>query len=193
MVLRALLALALAFLPSAAAAADTAGTVLLVAKRQLTDPFYRSTVLIARHMGADQHVGVIINRPTKITLGQLFPEHKPSQLVRDPVYMGGPANSSVIFALVNRPSSPGGKSLRLGPDLYMAFETATVDKIIESEPGKARFVAGLVAWQPGQLRDEIRRGAWYVLEPDPALVLRRPAEGMWEDLLRRAEIRANAI
>ncbi len=173
-------------------AASTENTVILVAKRQLSDAFYRATVLIARPMGGDQHVGVIINRPTKMTLGQLFPEHKPSQKVADPVFLGGPSNASVIFALVRRPASPGGKSLRLLPDLYMAFETATVDNIIENDPAHARFVAGLVTWRPGELRDEVRRGAWHVLDADPALIMRK-ADGMWEDLVRRAEMRAQGI
>jgi putative AlgH/UPF0301 family transcriptional regulator len=93
---------------------------------------------------------------------------------------------------VRRTASPGGKSLRLLPDLYMAFETATVDSIIENDPAKARFVAGLVTWQPGELRDEVRRGAWHVLDADPALVMRKP-DGMWEDLVRRAEMRAQGI
>lgn len=192
---RLLLAVALAALVAWATpshAATPADTVILVAKRQLNDPFYKATVLIARPMGGDQHVGVIINRPTKMTLAQLFPEHKPSQKVVEPVFLGGPSNASVIFALVRRPASPGGKSLRLLPDLYMAFESATVDNIIENDPAGARFVAGLVTWKPGELRDEVRRGAWHLLEADPALILRKP-DNMWEDLVRRAEMRAQGI
>jgi putative transcriptional regulator len=173
--------------------ADPTRTVILVAKRQMTDPFYRSTVLVVRPMGGDQHIGFILNRPTKMTLGQLFPEHAPSQTVRDPVYVGGPSNTSVIFALVNRHDSPGGKSLQLMPDVFMVFEGATVDRIIETEAKQARFIAGLVAWQPGELRDEIKRGAWYVLDAEPALVTRKSTDGLWEELVRRAELRANAI
>ena len=173
--------------------ADTSNTVVLVAKRQLTDPFYRATVLLVRPMGNDQHIGVILNRPSKLTLGQLFPEHKPSAAVRDPVYVGGPMSTSVIFAIVQRPDSPGGKSLQMMPDVFMAFEAPTVDQIIEKQPQQARFVAGLVAWQPGELTDEIKRGAWFVLNADPALVLRKQTEGMWEELVRRAELSANGI
>jgi putative transcriptional regulator len=175
-----------------ARAADTEATILLVAKRNLQDALYRSTVLVVRPMGNDQHVGVIINRPTRVTLGQLFPDHKPSREVRDPVYLGGPNNASVIFALVHRPESPGGKALQFLPDLFMAFESKTVDAIIEKEPDQARFVAGLVAWRPGELREELRRGAWYVMTADPELILRKP-DGLWEELVTRAEIRANGI
>jgi putative transcriptional regulator len=190
--LLAALALAALALPSPSQAADTDGTVLLVAKRTLQDAFYRATVLVVRPVGQDQHVGLIINRPTRVTLGELFPDHKPSREVRDPVYLGGPSNASVIFALVHRQESPGGKVLQFLPDLYMAFESKTVDAIIEKEPEHARFLAGLVAWRPGELRDELRRGAWYVLRPDPELILRKP-EGLWEELVARAEIRANGI
>ena len=54
------------------------------------------------------------------------------------------------------------------------------------------FVAGLVAWRTGELQDEVRRGAWHVLDPDATLVLRQP-DGLWEELVRRAELRANGI
>lgn len=192
-VLAALAALAIGWAPATQPASPPPPqTFLLVAKRHLADPLYRATVLVVRRLGDDQHVGVIINRPTRMTLGQLFPQHKPSQRVRDPVYLGGPSSPSVIFAIVHRPASPLGKSLRLMPDLYMAFETATVDSIIEKEPDHAKFVAGLVTWQPGELREEIRRGAWHLLEAEPKLVLRKP-DGLWEELVRRAELRAAAI
>jgi putative transcriptional regulator len=176
-----------------AAAAEPIGAVILVAKRQLTDPFYRHTVLLARPIGGDQHIGFILNRPSKLTLGELFPEHAPSRRVADPVFVGGPTNASVIFALVRSHASPGGKSFRMMPDVFMAFEGDTVDHIIETDPSHARFVAGLVSWRPGELRAEIRRGAWYVLHADPALILRKPTDGLWEELLRRAKVAADAI
>ncbi len=58
---------------------------------------------------------------------------------------------------------------------------------------EARFLAGLVAWRPGELRDELKRGLWYVLEADSELVMRKPTEGLWEELVRRSERKANAI
>lgn len=174
-----------------AAAADPSRTHVLVAKPQLTDPSYRATVLLVRPIGNDQHVGVILNKPTKMTLGQLFPEHPASQKVPDPVFVGGPMNASVLFAIVKSKARPGGKLLQMLPEVYMAFDSETVDRIIEGG-GQARYLAGLVAWQPGELRSELRRGAWYIMEPDAALVTRKP-DGMWEELMRRAEFKANGI
>jgi putative transcriptional regulator len=175
-----------------AAAADISEPVILVAKRQLQDRFYGATILVARPLGGEQHIGFIVNRPTKVTLGQLFPQHGPSQKVPEPVFVGGPINSESIFALVRTRKNPGGRSVKLLDDLFAVIDGNIVDNVIENESSKARFVAGLVAWRTGELRDEIKRGAWFVLDADPALVLRKP-EGLWEELVRNAEIRANGI
>ncbi|MGH8667913.1 MAG: YqgE/AlgH family protein [Burkholderiales bacterium] len=175
-----------------AAAADISEGVILVAKRQLRDKMYGSTILVARPIGHDQHIGFIVNRPTKITLGQLFPQHAPSQKVPDPVYVGGPISAESIFALVHTSKHPGGRSVQLMPGMFAVFDGKLVDDVIERDPGKARFVAGLVGWRAGELRDEIKRGAWFVLDADPKVVLRKP-EGLWEELVKRAEISANSI
>jgi putative AlgH/UPF0301 family transcriptional regulator len=98
----------------------------------------------------------------------------------------------VIFALVQRNDSPGDGSIEMMPGLYAAFQAPTVDRIIESESDHARFMAGVVAWQPGELENELERGAWFVLKPDAELVMRKP-EGLWEDLVRQSQIEANAI
>ena len=66
------------------------------------------------------------------------------------------------------------------------------DEIIRTEAQHARLVAGFVAWQPGELADEIERGAWFVLSPEPSVVLRQP-QGLWEELVRRSAQAANAI
>jgi putative transcriptional regulator len=167
-------------------------SVILVAKRQLRDKMYGATILVARPIGNDQHIGFIVNRPSKVTLGQLFPKHAPSQKVPDPVYVGGPISAESIFALVQTPKHPGGRSVELMPGMYAVIDGKLVDDVIERESEKARFVAGLVGWRAGELRDEVRRGAWFVLDADPKLVLRNP-EGLWEELVRRAEQRANSI
>jgi putative AlgH/UPF0301 family transcriptional regulator len=75
--------------------------------------------------------------------------------------------------------------VELLPGLYLAAEAEVVDRIIESEADRARFVAGLVYWRAGELADEIKQGAWYVLEPDRAVAMRKP-EGLWEELVLRS-------
>ena len=167
-------------------------TMILVAKRQLRDQLYGSTILIVKHLGEDRHVGFIINKPTQMTLGKLFPNHPPSQKVADPVYLGGPFNSQVIFALVQGANSPGGRSVRLGQDLYLAVDSQVVDRIIESQPQNARFFAGMVLWKPGELADEVKRGLWYMHDARSDVVLKK-ADGLWEELVGRSERKANTI
>jgi putative transcriptional regulator len=168
-------------------------TVLLVAKRALHDKLYGSTILIAKPIGGDRHVGFIVNKPTHLTLSKLFPSDGPSQKIVDPVYLGGPASSSVIFAMVAAREAPEGRLLRLSPDLYLAYETREVDRIIQAQPPHARFFAGLVVWQPGELAQEVRRGLWYVLDAKPELVLGKKTDGLWEKLVDQAERKENTI
>jgi putative transcriptional regulator len=188
----AFLAFVFAFSIPLAGAADLDRPIVLVAKPELRDPLYGSAVLVVAPLGAGQHVGFIVNRPTNVSLGALFPDDAASKKVFDPVYLGGPVGSELIFALVQRKQSPGGNSFEIMPGVYAAFESAVVDKIIQSDPQHARFVAGLVAWRPGELEAEIDLGAWLVVEPDAAVVTRNP-EGLWEELVRRSQRQRNTI
>lgn len=167
--------------------------VILVAKPALRDRIYGATILITKPVGNNQHIGLIVNKPTPLTLGRLFPNHEPSKKVADPVYLGGPVNSRTVFALVKRTDNPGSRSLQLMPDLYLVLERDLVDRVIESEAEKARFFAGMVLWAPGELNAEIRQGYWYVLDAETSLVLRKPTKGMWEELVRRSEQNARMI
>jgi len=172
---------------------DLSDAVLLVAKRTLRDRVYGSSILLARPLGEERHVGFIVNKPTNMTLGKLFPKHVPSQKIVDPVYLGGPTGPEVIFAMVKDSKSPGGRSLQLTPGLFLAFDSAIVDRIIETQPQQARFFAGMVMWQPHELAEEVKRGLWYVLEPKPEILLRKTTDSLWEELVNRAERQANTI
>jgi putative transcriptional regulator len=169
---------------AASRAADVSAPLVLVAKPELRDG-YAGTILVVRPLGGDAHVGFVVNRPSGTSLGEMFPAHDPAQKLVDPVYSGGPLAAEAIFALMQRPDAPGGKSVQILPGLFVAIDEATVDRIIETESDRARFVAGLVAWQPGELANEIEQGAWYVLEADAALAMRNP-EGLWEELVHRS-------
>jgi putative transcriptional regulator len=174
--------------------ADLSNTVILVAKPELrADPVFGSAILVATSIGGEQHAGFIVNRPTSVTLGSVFPENGPSQKVVDPIYLGGPVDSDVIFALVQGSESPGKGSIQLMPGVFAALNGTAVDRVIASNPEQSRFLAGLVVWKPGELHEEIKQGLWYVLEADPALVLPRSTEGLWEELARRSKIAAEAI
>jgi len=177
----------------ARAAEPSDETVILVAKPALRDRLYGATILISKPIGNGQHIGLIVNKPTPMTLGRLFPGHGPSLKVTDPVYLGGPVSTEVIFALVQRDDSPGNRSMQLTPNLFLVLDRDLVDRVIEAEADHARFFAGMVLWRPGELRAELDRGFWYVLDADANLVLRKSTIGMWEELVKRSEQQKNLI
>jgi putative transcriptional regulator len=163
--------------------------VLLVAKPEMGE-FYRGTVLFARPIGGGRHIGFIVNRPTRVTLGEVFPGHPPSQKVTSPLFLGGPLHADSVFAVVQRSERPGGRTVALAKDMFLVTDVATVDRVIEQNPGDARFYAGLVAWQAGELEAELRQGFWYVLDHDVDLVFRKTTDGLWEELVRRSSRRS---
>jgi len=160
--------------------------VLLVAHPQFRDLDYRQTVLIAAPAPSGGHVGVILKRPTRRSLGSLFPEHAPSKKVVDPVYYGGPFSRGALVALVKADDAPGSGSVPLMKHLYMAFRANTIDNIIEEKPNEARYYVGYVGWRPGELRAEIDKGLWSVIDADLDVVFRKDTEGLWEELLQQS-------
>ena len=167
-----------------ARADEPAEAVLLVAKPEL-GAAYGHTVLIAKRVADERYVGLILNRPTRTSLGALFPDHQPSKKVVDPLHFGGPIAFDVVFALVRTEKSPGEGSLQFAPDLFLATSAPVIDAVIERQPDRARFYAGLVVWEPGELGAEIASGFWFVRPADTDVVFRGSTDGLWEELVRR--------
>jgi putative transcriptional regulator len=179
-VLRGILALAALLLTAPVHAQEEA--MILVAHPAFRDLEYRQTVLIAAPAPNGGHVGVILNRPTRRSLGSLFPEHEPSKKVIDPVYYGGPFSRGALVALVHADQSPGQGAVLLMKDLYLAFRANTIDHVIETTPNEARYYVGYVGWRPGELKSEIDRGLWSVQGADLEMVFRKDTEGLWDEL-----------
>ena len=183
-------------LPAAAALAqapEEAEAVLLIATAQLGNSSFRQTVILAVPYSNDRHVGVILNRPTRQHLASLFPEHEPSKKIAEPVFFGGPMSPRAIFAVVHSSQSPGGSSIPLMKDVFLALTMTGVDRVIEEHSQAARFYVGNVVWRPGELREELGDGYWHVLNVDPELLFRKNTEGLWGELSRLARaVRASA-
>lgn len=167
--------------------------VMLVATPELKGQFYGSSILIVTPIGNRQHIGFIINRPTPVKLSEMFPQHEPSKKVLQPIYLGGPVNVEILFALVKRNGHADSSGIKLASDLYLEIERERVDGVIEKEPDHARFFAGVVIWQPGELEAEVRNDYWYVQDADVNVVLRKSTTGLWEELIKRIERNKNSI
>ena len=184
--------LALCLLPGMAQA-QAEDAVILIAHPAFRDIEYRQTVLVAAPVPSGGHVGVILNRPTRRSLGSLFPEHEPSKKVVDPVYYGGPFSRGALVALVRADAAPGAGSVMLMKNLYLAFRANTIDQVIEATPNEARYFVGYVGWRPGELKGEIDRGLWSVQGAELDTIFRKDTEGLWEELQQQSRrIRADA-
>lgn len=184
---------ALLAVPGSALSQSEDDAVLLVAHPAFRDMDYRQTVLIAAPAPNGGHVGVILNRPTRRSLGSLFPEHEPSKKVLEPVFYGGPFSRGALVALVRADRAPGKGSVLLMKDLYLAFRANTIDHVIETTPNEARYFVGYVGWRPGELKREVDRGLWSVLDANVDTIFRKDTDNLWEELLQSTQrIRAGA-
>src|SRR3970040_218800 len=124
-VFRILVGALLLVLPCAAQAKDDEA-IFLVAHPMFRDLDYRQTVLISAPAPNGGHIGVILNRPTRRSLGSLFPDHERSRKVVDPVHYGGPFSRGALVALVKTDGSPGTGAVPLMKNLYLAFRAKHV-------------------------------------------------------------------
>jgi putative transcriptional regulator len=186
-ILYALLLFCGALFSGAAAAQAEDEAFLLVAHPAFRDVEYRQAVLLAAPVPSGGHVGVIINRPTRRSLGSLFPQHEPSKKVIEPVFIGGPFSRTALVALVKADHAPGAGAVALMKNLYLAFRANTIDHVIETTPNDARYFVGYVGWRPGELKEEIDRGLWSVLGADVDTVFRKDTEGLWDELLQQTK------
>lgn len=145
------------------------------------DAFWKGTVILARPMGAG-HVGLVLNKPGRLTLAELFPDHAPSKVVSDPVRIGGPTALGVIFALTKAEASPGLGSVEIMPGLWLATRDDVIDAIIESKGNAAIYFAGYTNWRAGLLEDEIARGLMVVVPADMERAMRRDTSNLYEEI-----------
>jgi putative transcriptional regulator len=171
----------MAVLSAGAVRADDDKPMLLLASPAMQGFYSHAMLLVVPKKGA--HVGFILNRATRTTLASAFPEEPNSAKVAEPIYFGGPEAMKSMYAVVRQ--DPGEGSRRLFGDVFVTVSAKTVDRIIEQRPGDARYFAGFVAWEEGELAKEIQAGQWLVTEPDAAVLFRKDTDSMWQELVER--------
>ena len=189
---RSALAMLLAgFIACGACAQEISRTFFLVARPGLPDPNFRQTVVLVHENDPAQFVGVIINRPTDRSFSDLLPGER-FRGFTDPIFIGGPVELNGLFA-VFRADRFAGAAIALVPGLYLALHPDAIDSLINSPPARIRFFAGYSGWAPGQLRGELERGDWLMVDADADVVFRKDTSSLWQDMLRRASaVRADA-
>lgn len=158
--------------------------IFVVALEQLDgDLVYARSVMIAVPRPAGGHFGLILNKPSRFTMAQAFPDHGPSAAVRDPIYFGGPTAPQTVFAVTRADASPGRLSRELMPGIWLMTNAAVIDAFIEQTPNAARYYTGLVLWKPGELAEEVRRGLMVLRPVDPAKLFRPDTSTLYDELV----------
>ena len=164
---------------------------LLAATPLLGDPnFRRTVVLIVEDDPEEGTLGVVLNRPTEVPVGQVLEPW--TELVTGPsvVFRGGPVspNSALALALAHGEEEPVGWRSLDGSPVMSKIGLVDLDAPPELLAGgitSLRVFAGYAGWGAGQLRAEIDEGAWYVLSGEPADAFFAEPERLWPSVLRR--------
>lgn len=162
------------------------GTLLLSAPALLDPNFMHTVVLMVQH-DDDGAYGLVVNRPTDATLGDLLPEHPALGASRLEVYGGGPVGLDTLQVLHQAPQAlPGGVPIGQGVFLGAGLEDLAAFLAGEELPtGHLRLVVGYSGWGRGQLDAELASGSWIPRELDVALVFTAdPPEAVWRRALR---------
>ena len=162
---------------------------LLVAGPRLIDPnFYRSVVLVGAH-DDDGSLGLVLNRPTDIDVG----DHLPGGVERlsrpEVVFAGGPVQPETAIGLGRRGAGePPGWSV-ITPEIGLVDLTRPPGDVV-GDLEELRVFSGYAGWGPGQLEAELAGGDWVVVASEPGDAFSADPEAMWRDVLRRRGGRA---
>ena len=171
----------------AGAAEAQANAIFLVAKRELSDPNFRETVVLVTHPPQGGPFGVIINRPLDQHLSEIFPDQPSLKGRKDVLYFGGPVGRQGLVFLVRSPEPPQGV-MRVLRDVFFTSDVELIESLLQrKDPLRGlRIFAGYSGWAPGQLQNEIARGGWHVVPADAETVFDKDPARIWPELIERA-------
>jgi putative transcriptional regulator len=155
----------------------------LIAMPSMNDPIFGGTVVYICEHNDKGVLGVVINKPTDMTMDVLFDridlkvtDTLRPNVVDEPIMFGGPVQDDRGFVL----HSPGGRyssSLSVTDDV--AFTTSIdVLEAVANGTGPQRMLVsiGYAGWSPGQLEEEIARNGWLTVGADAHVLFDLPIE-----------------
>ncbi len=155
----------------------------LIAMPGLGDPhFFRTVTLVCEH-SAEGAMGIIINRPVDLTLGEVFEQldiaHSDSRAAGQAVYLGGPIQNNRGFVL-HEPLGAYESTLAVSATLGVST-SRDVLAAIANHKGPAHFLLalGYAGWGPGQLEQEIADNAWLCVPASAEILFKTPSEARW--------------
>lgn len=161
---------------------DLAGQ-FLIAMPGLVDPNFHQTVTLVCEHGREGALGVVINRVTELTLGELAAQvglkvARPA-LARREVHSGGPVRPDACV-IVHRPPGNWNSTLRVGDELGLTGSMDVLEAIVAGAgPEQYLVCLGYAGWGAGQLEDEIKANAWLTAPARADIVFDVPREERW--------------
>lgn len=134
----------------------------------MTDPFFAKTVTYICTHNQDGAMGIIVNRPTDVTIANLFEQIKIESdllgLINTNVYFGGPVQQDRGFIL-HTPHEDYNSTVLVNNSIALTTSKDILEAVANSKgPQKMLIALGYAGWTPGQLEDELAQNAWLSLE-----------------------------
>lgn len=155
--------------------------VFLVASRTMPDPRFAKTVILLIKHDSDGTLGLIVNRPTDITLDEAVPDLDATAQAQQHLFAGGPVAMQALFVLV-RDVVPRDLLEHVFADVYWTIDKQALEKFLEQhhDTDTLRVYTGHAGWAPEQLDTELLAGGWRLFEADPNLVFHPDPAGLWD-------------
>lgn len=182
------IALMVATLP-ARGTEKAAQTYFLVAQPDLPDPMFRdAVVLMLPSTGTPLVVGLIVNKPTKMKLSNLFSDTATFKKRTDSAYFGGPVDIGTPLVVSHSTHAPRDGTLLL-KDMYLSVDPQTIISLFKDSPDSkdVRLYLGRAQWTDDQLHDEMMENSWYNVPSDPDYVFSADPGSVWRTLVARAQ------
>lgn len=167
----------------------------------MTDPVFGGTVIYLCEHNAEGALGLIINKPTDMTMQVLFErvdlklEISPQRptLPEHPVMFGGPVQLERGFVL-HSPLGAFSSMIQVTDDIALT----TSKDILEAVAGGAGpehwlVTLGCAGWSAGQLEEEIIRNGWLTVCADPSIIFDLPVEQRFTAAIRLLGIDPNML
>lgn len=155
------------------------GHALIASPKLKDDPFRKSVVYLTQY-DVKSAVGFVMNRPTKLLLGQFFPQVK--NVIR--LYSGGPVENDLLYFIHDIPHLLPG-SIPISGGVYWGGQFDTLLELLALGTARAdnvRFFLGYSGWGAGQLDEEINEKYWFA-EPFRGNPVTADRADMWTEML----------
>lgn len=143
---------------------------LLIAMPGLDDPnFSRGVTFMCQH-NADGALGIVVNRLSQYTLGEVLEQmnistHVPG-LADQPVYAGGPVQTDRGF-VVHEPCAGFDSTFKVSDQVCVTTSRDVLAAMAEGRgPQRALVALGYAGWGAGQLESEIAANGWLTCRAD---------------------------